>query len=72
MITEDITAGVVMILFVIYVLRRIIRGLRLLVQESRDFLGDMATFSREGRALRGELRKWRRRRRQIRSKEIEQ
>jgi hypothetical protein len=61
--TELITAVVVMILAVILGLRRIVRALGLLTQESSTFLGYIVVFSKEGRVLRGELKKWRSRRR---------
>ena len=59
--TEVITVCVVTAVAAILGLRRIVRALRLLTRESGGFLGDIAMFSRKGRALRGELRKWRRR-----------
>jgi hypothetical protein len=59
--TEVITACVVAAVAVILGLRRIVRALRLLTQESGGFLGDIVVFSKKGRVLRGELRKWRKR-----------
>jgi hypothetical protein len=63
MSTEIITACVVTVLAVILGMRRIVRALRLLTQESGGFLGDIVVFSQKGRVLRGELRKWRKRER---------
>lgn len=62
--TELITACVVSVLAVILGVRQVIRGLRMLTEESRRFLVVMVSFSREGRVLRRELRKWRGRKRQ--------
>jgi hypothetical protein len=70
--TEVITAVVVVILAVILGLRRIVRALGLLTQESSTFIGYIVVFSKEGRVLRGELRKWRRRKRQRRGKKEEE
>jgi hypothetical protein len=64
--TEVITAVVVVILAVILGLRKIVRALGLLTQESSTFLEHIVVFSKEGRVLRRELRKWRGRRRQAR------
>jgi hypothetical protein len=61
--TEVITVCVVTAVAGILGLRRIVRALRLLTQESGGFLGDIVVFSKKGRVLRGELRKWRRRER---------
>jgi hypothetical protein len=69
--TEVITAAVVVILAVILGLRRIVRALGLLTQESSTFIGYIVVFSKEGRVLRGELRKWRGPRRQARRKQRE-
>ncbi len=63
---EDITAIVLVILAVLLGLRRIIRALVLLAQESSRFLGEIVVFSKEGRVLRRELRKWKRTQRQKR------
>ena len=61
--TEVVTAYVVLILAVILGIRRIVRGLSLLTEDSRRFIIVLVSFSQEGRALRGELRKWRKSRR---------
>jgi hypothetical protein len=69
--TEVVTAWVVVILAVILGVRRIVRGLSLLTEDSRRFIIVLVSFSQEGRALRGELRKWRGRRRRRRTKRPE-
>ena len=69
MSTDLITVCVVTAVAVILGLRRIVRALRLLTQESGGFLGDIVVFSKKGRVLRGELRKWRRR---VRRRKVEE
>lgn len=71
MSTDVITVIVVVALAVILGLRRIVRALGLLTQESSTFIGYIVVFSKEGRVLRRELKKWRGRKRQVRRKEGE-